>query len=651
MEMGGNLEYVGRKDQQVKIRGYRIELGEIEAILWNTEGSGSGGGSAGRGRREETGGVCGGAGRGERSESGELRRYLQGRLPEYMVPGMFVKLERMPLTANGKVDRRNLPAPERGTGRGYGGREEKRKRCWRGSGAGCWVLERVGREDNFFELGGDSILSIQVVARASQGGLRILPRQIFERQTIAELAQVAEERGKVEAEQGVVSGKVPLLPIQRRFFEVVTEELQHYNQALFLETEEEWDWEKMKGILRKILAHHDELRVRFRKEGEEWEQWIAQEEEVERVMVWKDLRDVPDQELRGRLEEEAGSWQRSLDLEEGPVMRVVWFECGEGRANRVLWIIHHLAVDGVSWRILIEDFERLWGVDEKDKMLPLKTTSYKRWAEELEKYGRNGLGREEIEYWERLEESERLGEGEEGKGEVRVLRTSLNADETQAMLQEVPGVYRTQINDVLLTALSKAFQEIHGHGPLRVDLEGHGREEIVEGVDISRTVGWFTSLYPVRLELPKEGDIGDELKSIKEQLRGVPGRGLGYGLWRYGRGRRGSEEQRGICFNYLGQFDQTLKAGGIFRPAREGAGPLQDSRNKRTHRLEINGGISGGCLGFHWSYSKEHYDEATMERLANKFQSVLKGIIEHCRSSQSIGYTPSDFPPPPSGHP
>ena len=197
---------------------------------------------------------------------------------------------------------------------------------------------------------------------------------------------------------------------------------------------------------------------------------------------------------------------------------------------------------------------------------------------------------------------------------------------------------------MLLTAVSKAFRESHGDRELRIDLEGHGREEVIEGLDLTRTVGWFTSLYPVRLDLPESGDTGEELKSIKEQLRRVPGRGLGYGLWRYGRERSRGRSSGGICFNYLGQFDQLLNEQGLFQPAQEWVGDLQDKRNRRTHGMEINGSISGGCLNFYWSYSKSSYEEAAVVRLANRFISALKEIIEHCRSSQSVGYTPSDFP-------
>jgi len=513
----------------------------------------------------------------------------------------------------------------------------------------------VGREDNFFELGGDSILSIQVVARAGQAGLRMSPRQMFEQQTVAELALVVGGEEQIEAEQGIVKGGLPLLPIQRRFFELVTVEPHHYNQAIFLETTEKPDGERLEAIISHLLAHHDALRLRFRKESEGWKQWITEGEDVARVLLRKDMSNISDEELSRHLEEEATRCQTSLNLREGPLVRVVWFECGDGRADRLLWIIHHLAVDGVSWRILMEDLGRLWSspIEQMGAVLPAKTTSYKRWAEELIEYVQKGLSREEREYWEKT--SKKTGrvrvihaeeEIEEKTESVQVL---LSVDETQAMLQEVPAVYRTQINDVLLTALMKVFAEWNGDRQLLIDLEGHGREDVLKDVDVSRTVGWFTSLYPVVLQLPESGDVGDQLKSIKEQLRRVPGRGFGYGLLRYvseedsGRALQESPQAE-ICFNYLGQFDQVLNTQPVFRRARERVGPLWSNGNRRTHLLDLNGSIGGGRLGFRWSYSKKQYTEETVTHLADRYMMALKEIIEHCRSSHSVGYTPSDFP-------
>jgi non-ribosomal peptide synthase protein (TIGR01720 family) len=589
--------------------------------------------------------------------SGELRDHLRVSLPEYMVPRVWVELKELPRLGNGKLDRRALPAPERQvqSGSSYVAPQTAVEELLANIWAGVLRLERVGRDQNFFELGGDSILSIQVVSRANQAGLRLTPRQLFEHPTVAGLAQVAGTEAEIEAEQGVVQGVVGLTPIQRRFFERVEVKREHYNQAVFLELKQKPEGVRVRAAVRQLLAQHDALRLRFAEEGTGWRQWMEEWEDEGRVLKRVDLREVEgEQQLRQRLEEEAAQWQGSLNLGEGPVVRMVWFECGEGRADRLLWIIHHLAVDGVSWRILLEDLGVLWelGVEQMGRALAPKTSSYKQWAECLIRHGEEGLGVEEQEYWRRVvgrgwarlpvdyEEGENWNESAEH--EV----VSLGREETEALLQEVPSVYHTQINDVLLAALAETLGMWTGSRRVCIDLEGHGREDVFAGVDVSRTVGWFTTVYPVVLEVEEGEDEGERLKSVKEQLRGIPRQGMGYGVMRYVNGDEALRQAPAaeVCFNYLGQFDQVVSGDKAFSPAQESAGASRAAGNRRPYLLEINGGVSGGQLHLRWSYSVHQYEKATIAGVANQFIATLQGIIDHCRSPQAGGYTPSDFP-------
>ncbi len=535
-EEDGKIEFLGRVDDQVKVRGYRIELGEVEAALSQHE------------RVEQAVVVAREDEPGQRRlvayvvvkqevSSQELRAYLGEKLPDYMVPSAFVQLEQMPLTANGKVDRRALPRPELDSSRGeYVGARTREEEILCQIWSEVLGVERVSVEDNFFELGGDSILSIQVIARARQAGLQLTPRQFFERQTIAGLAELAGGGSEAEAEQGELSGEVALTPIQREFFQRGLARPEHYNQAVLLEVDGEVDSLLIKEAVGGLVRHHDALRLRYEQKDGGWVQsyTVGGAEGVYRRV---DLSGVGDEQRVKAMEEDAAEQQASLSLSTGEMMRAVEYELGE-LGRRLLVVVHHLAIDGVSWRILLEDLQRGYEQLSRGEEIELgaKTSSYRQWAERLEQYSHSEELKQEVEYWERQQPSGADEEVEELEGRsqatARRERRWLSEEQTKELLAEVPAVYHTQINDVLLAVLWEANRRWKGRRSLVVELEGHGREGLFEEVDVSRTVGWFTSIYPVRLEAESE-DIGGALKEIKEQLRGVPNRGIGYGVLRY----------------------------------------------------------------------------------------------------------------------
>jgi aryl carrier-like protein len=374
----------------------------------------------------------------------------------------------------------------------------------------CEVLgvEQVGVHDNFFHLGGDSILSIQVVSKARQAGFQLTPKQLFQHPTIAQLAEVAGTTIHIPAEQGQVSGPVPLIPIQHWFFEQELAQPQHFNQALLLESRQGLDAELLETAIGHLLEHHDGLRLRFRRVEDGWQQF-HQEATDETPLSVIDLRQLPAEEVAERLEAEATQLQASLSLGQGPLLRAALFELGGGGGERLLLVIHHLVVDGVSWRILLEDLQTAYQQLSRGERvrLPAKTTSFKRWAELLKEYAESESVGQELSYWEG--EGRRQVKdipvdyegGHNSETSVSSVTVRLSEEETRILLQEVPEVYHTEINDVLLTALVEAYGKWSGEGRLLVDLEGHGREELGEEVDVSRTVGWFTTMYPVRLEI------------------------------------------------------------------------------------------------------------------------------------------------------
>ncbi len=407
-----------------------------------------------------------------------------------------------------------------------------------------------------------------------------------------------------------------------------------------------------------VLAHHDALRLRLRRGGDgEWEQ--VNEGPGGEVSVGRvDLRGVGESEQGSAIEERATELQGSLDLAEGPLVRVAVFELGEGKADRLLIIIHHLVVDGVSWRILLEDLLTAYGQAASGQAirLPAKTTSFRHWAERLREYAGSEEAKEELEYWLGLP-WERVGRlpvdhagGSNEEGQARTLSVGLSEEETRALLQEVPAAFRTEINEVLLTALGLALRELTGKSTVQFDLEGHGREDLFEDVDLSRTVGWFTAIYPVLVDLSNTSDQVEALRRVKEQLRRIPMNGLGWGALRYLSPDSDVREslralpRADLSFNYLGQVDQGLPDAGLFARARESIGPERSLRGERSHLVVINGGIADGRLELAWSYSSAVFEHGTVERVAQTFLGFLRSIIKRSASSDTTALTPSDFP-------
>lgn len=644
----GNLEYFGRSDQQVKIRGFRIEIGEIEAVLGRHPAL------------RESAVVVGEIGSEKRlvayvvpnvwpaPSTSELREFVKAHLPEYMVPSIFMMLERLPLTSSGKIDRKALPAPDHSrpelTAEMVAPRNDVEQTL-----AEIWQsvlgLEKVGIYDSFFELGGDSILSIQVVSRASQKGLRLTPKQIFLNQTIAELALVVETAGESKAEQGIVTGPVPLTPIQHLLFEQNFSDPHYYNQSALLQMHDRLNPIALESATRHLIEHHDGLRLRFEKDSSGWRQFNAGLEGTPFTNV--DLSWLPGYLQSRTIEEISTLLQRSLDLAEGPLVRIVLFELGSEEPQRLLLIFHHLVIDGVSWRVVVEDLQT--ALDQAQRgvpiVLPQKTTSFKEWATKLNQHAQSAEMKEEARLWQTTRHHNLqplpvdFPFGENTEASSTSILVELNKAETQALLRDVPAAFHTEINDVLLAALVDALSESTGSRTLLVDLEGHGREEIVPDVDLSRTVGWFTTIYPVLLDVSETATAAEMLDAVKQQLRAIPNKGIGYGLLRYMSDDAepfSSLPQAQVNFNYLGQFDQTVGQSSGFSPAPESTGPTRTAEGRRMHLLEINGGIADGELSLAWNYSQNLHHRSTIERMAQRYLESLRSIIEQAQAERVL---------------
>ncbi|HKG80721.1 MAG TPA: amino acid adenylation domain-containing protein, partial [Pyrinomonadaceae bacterium] len=660
----GNLEYVGRLDGQVKVRGFRIELREIEACLRNHEAVKDAvvvvREEAKRDKRLVAYVVCD---REEAVTPEELRAYLEDQLPQYMLPAALVLLDALPVKGSGKVDVRALPpANEIETKEGLTAprtfAEKELARIWQE----VLGLERVGITENFFELGGDSIVSIQIVARARDAGLSITPKQVLKHESILELAAVAKEihpqitqKYETQGEIHVIGGWT-LTPIQHWFFEQQLPNPHHYNQAVMLELKSPAHADVLAKSLERLIEHHEALRLRFEREPGGWKQTIAARE-THQILEHVDLSVLTPEAQTAAIERAANEAQSRLHLSEGPIIRGVYFDLGIGR-SRLLIVIHHLAVDGVSWRILLDDVQRTYEQLQRGEevKLPSKTRSFKRWSELLNAHAQSATVLQELQYWttERRRNVAKLPvdhEGDNRAASVRSLSVALTAEETRLLLQEVPRAYRTQINDVLLTALAQTLSEWTRDKRVLVDVEGHGREEIIEDCDVSRTVGWFTTIFPVLLEVSNSSGLGETLKSVKEQLRHVPNRGIGYGLLRYLRGDKtvSSEleklPQAEVSFNYLGQLDQIFRDDtSSFALTNDAVGKSRSELGKRKYLIDIDGGVRDGRLQLEWVYSQELHARQTIEIVAENFNRKLRRLIEHCVLREVREYTPSDFP-------
>jgi non-ribosomal peptide synthase protein (TIGR01720 family) len=588
----------------------------------------------------------------------DLRSYLKEKLPDYAIPSLFLFLDALPLTSNGKIDRTLLATEVTTTEReeaiaARNSVEETLIEIW----TEVLQVENIGVGDNFFELGGDSIISLQVIAKARDAGLQLTPKQMFAYQTIAELATVATKTTTQIAEQGLVTGTVPLNPIQQQFFEQKFAEPHHWNQSVMLELHE-CDPICLARALQHLWEHHDVLRSRFLETESGWQAIIEglQKNIPFSLITLSELHPKQQQET---IEAIASQLQASLSLTQGQLMRVTCFDLGEKQPSRLLIIVHHLIIDGVSWRIFLEDLETIYRqlTQKQTIQLPAKTTSYKQWSEELQKYAQSSVVEKELTYWlEQLESTKKylhslpkdFRESDNTIAYADTISVTLSQKETQALLQEIPSTYQTQINDVLLTALAQAFKQWTGNDFLLIELEGHGREEILKNIDLSRTVGWFTTTFPVVLNSRKNCSLGEALKSLKEQLRCLPDRGFSYGLLYYLNHDQSIRKQiqqfpqAEVRFNYLGRFDRVV-SNSIFQQAKESTGLNQSPKGHRDCVLEINGAIARDRLRLDWSYSKAMYRETTIQKLADSYIEKLRSLIAHCQAPDAGGYTPSDF--------
>ncbi|WP_318023137.1 non-ribosomal peptide synthetase [Streptomyces sp. ICN988] len=664
----GQLEYVGRADDQVKVRGYRIELGEVQSALAAHPHVAQAAVIVREGR------LLGYVVPQEGAPAVDVqlvRKSLAESLPEYMVPAAVVVLDALPLTSHGKLDRRALPDPEYGAGAGSREPVSGKEQLLRDLYAEVLRVPEVGVDDSFFDLGGDSIMSIQLVSAARKAGLRFSPRDVFERRTVARLAEVAQEAdGAAPAAPDDGVGEVPLTPIMR---ELASRggPFAEFNQSTVVQVPAALTRESLTKALQAVLDHHDALRTRLNvAEGsDEWSLEVTAPGSVsagdcvERI----DASGLDDGELRTLMAERGPRARTRLSPRDGAMVRAVWFDRGRELSGQLLLVLHHLVVDGVSLRILVPDLAQAWQDVSAGREAALEPvgTSLRRWARHLHELAHEPETTAELSHWTRVLQhadaplgGRALDPARDTSGTTGHLTLELPSEVTEPLLTTVQAAFHAEINDVLLTAFALAVRDWRAgaaeHGVL-VELEAHGRaEEAMPGADLTRTVGWFTSTYPVRLDTARAADEGAALKQVKEQLRTVPGQGLGHGLLRRLNPKTAAIlaplARPQIKFNYLGRFTsrEQRAADWSTAPGTAGIGGGRDAGMPLTHAVELNAvtrdGEDGPELIASWTWARGLLTEQEVRDLAEAWFRALRALADHAAEDTAGGFTPSDVP-------
>ncbi|MCY8595206.1 non-ribosomal peptide synthetase, partial [Bacillus haynesii] len=643
----GQIEFLGRADHQVKIRGYRIELGEVEQQLLTHEKIKEAAVIAGKDQNGSSY-LCAYFASDQELPAADVRQFLEREMPDYMIPSYFVKLDRLPRTSSGKVDRNALPEADgtliEGTRYDPPRNEIERKlvQVWRE----ILGIEDIGISHHFFAAGGDSIKALQIISRLAKMNLKLEMKALFANPKIKDLSRLITEETRHRKHNKPVTGETELLPIQKRYFANNKEELNHFNQSFMLFRKDGYDENIVRTAFNKILEQHDALRMIYEeKDGD-----IIQYNRGYRENLFDlDVYDVRGLDCQAeKVFELATGIQKKSSIRKGKLVHLGIFRADEG--DHLLIAIHHLVVDGVSWRILFEDFETLYLQALKDEPLDIgyKTDSYQEFARQLKKYAQSRMLLKEREYWQKaLEADVPFIPAEKLERDTFEHSTTLSIrigpDVTANLLRNANKAYNTEINDILLTALIAAVRDITGENKLKVMMEGHGREDILDGVDITRTIGWFTTVYPVFIDLGEEKEISQNIKMVKETLRKIPNKGIGYGVLKYMTEElQKIQTQAPLSFNYFGEMNNDMNRK-VFSQSPFSPGESIGGKIVRHCAIEMNAISLNGELTIYTTFNQDQYQTSAIEQLNQSFKENLEKIVDHCVGKDGSDMTPSDY--------
>ncbi|WP_189032800.1 non-ribosomal peptide synthetase, partial [Paenibacillus albidus] len=647
---GGNLEFIGRVDNQLKIRGFRVETGEVERQISSHDFVDEAVVIA----KEHQDGhkyLCAYVVSKNDLTVQEMREYLAERLPEYLHPTGYVFMDELPLNQNGKINRKALPEPAETLDRNreiVAPKNEMEKKL-----VEVWMevlgVATIGTEHNFFELGGDSIKAIQVTSKLNSLGYSLSVRNLLLNPEISKLNKFIEE-GDKELDQGIIQSVVALAPVQKWFFESDFTDMNHWNQAVMLYRQDRFDVDILRQVFTELVEHHDALRMVYRHKDEKIEQYNRG---LEGSLFDLSVEEIPDSLSADiTLANSVRRIQTSIDLQHGPLMKLGLFRMSDG--DHLLIVIHHLVIDGVSWRILFEDLTTGYRqlLKKQPIQLPKKTNSYKDWVSGIEKYAIQKGMRKEQEYWAKIESSVVKPLPKDAYVSERKVKDNasykfnLSMGETIDLMTRAHAAYNTDMNDLLLCALGMAVKKWTKEDRILIHTEGHGREEILGHINISRTVGWFTSFYPVVLEMEYTDDLSYQIKHLKESLRQIPNKGVGNSILKYmalseNRDRSNLTAQAEIGFNYLGQFDTDVNTD-LFEISKLSSGQEISPNSERHIPLDITGMIENSMLTISITYNAKEFNEQTIKQFGSYFKESLQEIIQFSVAKQTKELTPSD---------
>ena len=648
----GTVDYLGRNDQQIQIRGYRVELGEIICALDNHPQI----------EKSEVLSRLSNAGTNElmayftskeNLDISVLRVYLAGLIPSYMIPSYFVQIPEFPLTANGKIDRKALPLPEQADHEStvkYIPPKNETERIITTVWQDVLGQKKISVEDNFFHLGGDSIKAILIQTKLYRAGFPIQIRDLFEHPTAAGLARQIESKSGVLPKPEMKPVKTTgLSPIQQWFFENHTQDLHHFNQSVLLNCSKRVDWEKVVSVVEALYSHHEALRMYFIEQGELIIPEVLNDSPSDLVEVLDFQQERNPQQM---MQDHAGAVQQSFCIAKGPLFKVVVYRMPEN--DLIFLVAHHLIVDGVSWRILLEDFAA--GYNQVTHGEPISfsmpSSSYFQWITALHTYANNESLHEELAYWQDQENatipplpvdysySSNIYNDEE------ILELTLSCEETALLTTKVNQVFQTQTYEILLTAFVIALNKWLRQTSFRFFLEGHGRELIDDSIQVDRTVGWFTSLYPAVFHVSDGISLQKTIDAVRDTLRRIPQKGIGYGILRYlsptsWKKEFSDKNHQDIVFNYLGQFDGEIDE--MFTLSSKSAGKNHSHNLDRLFLLEINAAILHDQLSISIAYNRTIHRRESIVQLGDFFKSSLETILAPCLSSKQKTVVPFKY--------
>lgn len=632
----GQVQFLGRLDEQVKIRGYRVEPGEIAGQLRALDGVSDARvlnvpQTPGQNRLVAFVVAAG-------QQLATLQSALAARLPDYMQPAQWLCLDSMPLLANGKVDRRALlqlleqAAPVAVAVKAAQPANDIEQRLL------DIAREILGQpelrlDDNFFAVGGDSILSLQIIARARQQGLKLTPKQVFECPSVSGWATQAVDlsnKGPAVQRYSLPTGPFALTPIQQWYFDHQHGAPQHWNQSLLLSLAQPLDPLRLNAAAQALLTRHASLRLIFEPteaSGLDWQQRYQSLDELARQTLVQVVDEPVDDALIER-------YQTGLQLHQAPLIRWVYFS----RSSQLLCTAHHLIIDSVSWQILLPELESLY-LHGADSPLPAPSASFHQWSEALQAH--RPQVQVQLDYWREQLSAESPGPLDENLyGASRTLDSRLSSEQTQALLGDCHGAYGTQVQDLLMAALADVMGQWLGHDAITVELESHGRSAWEQAPDLSSSIGWHTSRYPLLLSVHDNPELS--IIAAKEVLRRVPEQGIGYGLLRQ-EAARDLGAANLLSFNYLGRVDQWLAASRLWQLARPLCPGMRAANTQRGHWLDINALIDDGQLHIEWRYAPQVHEQALVSELARQFLQRLEALIGHCQNPAAGRATASDF--------